>query len=91
MTSSTPEMVISGVPYAVVEVDGRAPDGLARFVGERRLVVEGQTGRHEVSGDGFVDDEGTVRFHEKAPDGGKDVRVWKVSSTPEGAFVATSA
>ncbi|WP_024285150.1 hypothetical protein [Cellulomonas sp. KRMCY2] len=91
MTSSTPEMVISGVPYTVLEVEGRVPGDLEDFVGERQFVLDGPTGRHVVSGDGFVDDDdGAVRFHQKAPDGGKDVRVWRVSPTPEGTFVAAA-
>ena len=32
MTYPTPEMVVSGVPYLVVEVEGREPSDLADFV-----------------------------------------------------------
>ena len=84
MTDTTPEMVVSGVPYAVTTVDGRIPPGLEDFVGLTSFVVSGRTGEHQVAGEGDLHD-GTVRFYEKTVGGiGKDVRVWTVRPTEDG-------
>lgn len=86
MTAPTPEMIISGVPYRVLEVDGREPVALEDFAVAPGFLLEGGTGRHQVVGEGSLLDDG-VRFHEKAGEGGKDVRVWRINADPEG-FVA---
>ncbi|EYR62624.1 hypothetical protein N866_06790 [Actinotalea ferrariae CF5-4] len=80
-------MIISGVPYAVLEVDGHEPTGLGDFDGTTQLVVEGSTGRHVLMGEGCMVD-GTLRFHEKTPPDGKDVRTWAVHHDDDGAFRA---
>ncbi|MCL3862351.1 hypothetical protein [Actinotalea sp. K2] len=85
--TTTPQMVISGLPYAVVEVDGDPPSGLTAFERAVEFVVEGGTGRHRVTGEGTRHGE-TVRFHEKDPDSGKDVRVWSVHLSSERVLVA---
>ena len=84
MTDTTPEMVVSGVPYTVREVEGREPSDLDAFVGLTEFVVEGRTGEHHVAGEGDRHDD-EVRFYEKTAGGtGKDVRVWKLVRTDEG-------
>lgn len=84
MTYTTPDMVVSGVPYTVAEVGGRPPTSLDEFVEHCEFVLQGTTGQHLVAGEGTRDGD-TVRFHEKAERGeGKDVRVWTISPTDEG-------
>lgn len=89
MTYSPPAPVVSGVPYAVLDVDGRTPRTVDDFVGSVTLTVEGSTGRHVVRGDAAVRD-GVVRLHEKSDDdgGGKDVRTWRVTPSDAGGFCA---
>lgn len=88
MTYSPPAPVVSGVPYAVLDVDGRPPRSVDDFAGHVTLTVEGRTGRHVVRGDATVRD-GIVRLHEKSDDGGgKDIRTWRVRPTDAGGFCA---
>jgi hypothetical protein len=87
MTSSTPEMIISGVPYTVIEADGHQPRAMDDFHGTAHLVVDGPTGRHELLGEGAVVD-GDLRFHEKTLGDGKDIRTWCVHQDDDGAFRA---
>ena len=78
MTYPTPKMVVSGVPYVVVEVEGREPADLADFVTATHFVVQDGDGTRSVAGVGHLTED-SVRFHEKAGDGeGKDLRVWCV-------------
>lgn len=86
MTSSPPALVVSGVPYAVLDVEGRAARTVEDFAGRVTLTVEGRTGRHVVHGDAAVHG-GAVRLHEKSPDG-KDVRTWRITPTGAGGFCA---
>ena len=80
MTSSTPDMVVSGVPYEVTGVEGRMPSTLEEFEGPVTMHTHGPTGDHEVAGAGEHPHDGAIRVHEKDHDGtGKDVRVWTVS------------
>jgi hypothetical protein len=80
-------MVVSGVPYRVIEVNGSEPVELADFAGAVGFVVEGVTGRLQVLGEGAVHED-AVRLHEKAGEGGKDVRVWRIHRRPAGGFTA---
>jgi hypothetical protein len=90
MTDTTPEMVVSGVPYTVTSVDGRPPTTLDDFVGLTAFVVTGRTGEHQVAGEGDLHDD-VVRFYEKTSGGiGKDVRVWTLRPTEDG-FCAEAA
>lgn len=89
MSLPAPDPVISGVPYVVVEVEGRAPDTVGAVASAEVFVLEGRTGRHVVRGEGSGDDDG-VRFHEKGGPGGKDVRVWSIRQGLDGAIVAIS-
>lgn len=80
MTSSTPDPIVSGVPYEVSGVEGRPPSTLDEFAGPVTMHAHGPTGDHEVSGAGEDPQDGAVRVHEKDHDGtGKDVRVWTVT------------
>lgn len=90
MSSSTPAMIVSGIPYAVTEVEGAEPSALDDFTGEVTMHAQGPTGDHEISGSGEHEHHGAVRVHEKHNHGtGKDVRVWTVSAEPGGdGFVA---
>lgn len=87
MPGPTPQMVVSGVPYRVVELDGREPVDLVSFAGVVGFVVDSVTGRLEVLGEGSVYED-VVRFHEKAGTGGKDVRVWHIHRGRDGGFTA---
>jgi hypothetical protein len=88
MTYSMPAPVVSGVPYAVLDVGGRAPRTVEDFAGRVTLTVEGRTGRHVLVGDASVTD-GVVRLHQKAADGdGKDIRTWRIAPTDDGGFCA---
>ncbi|WP_127125798.1 hypothetical protein [Georgenia sp. SYP-B2076] len=88
MTSSAPETVISGVPYAVTEVNGHAPGDLDEFLGLTTFVVAGRTGRQVIDGEGAAVQD-AVRVHQKHSHGtGKDVRVWRVYRAPDAGFVA---
>ena len=89
MTATSPDPVVSAVPYTVVDVDGRPPRGLEDFDSESEFTVEGRTGRHLVVGEGCAV-EGGMRVHEKAGHGGKDVRVWNIVQEPDGTLVATA-
>lgn len=83
-------MIVSGVPYAVTDVEGQEPSHLADFTGQVTMHTEGPTGQHEVSGSCEHEHDGAVRVHQKDHHGtGKDVRVWTVSpATDHEGFVA---
>ena len=91
MTRSTSETVISGVPYRVTEVNGRSageavePDEL---VGTTTFVVEGQTGRHTITGEGATLTDGVHVYEKDLSNDGKDVRVWRVYHAPGTGLVA---
>lgn len=89
MTATTPQPVVSGLPYTVLDVDGREPSTLADFAGEAIFTLAGKTGRHVIVGEGQSLDQ-EVRFHEKAGVGGKDVRVWIVRAVEGGGFTASA-
>ena len=88
----SPTPVVSGMPYAVEDVGGRAPSSVDEFVGTVRLMLVGTTGRHVVAGEATVHGS-VVHLTEKGDDGvGKDVRAWRIQAADEGAgFVARSA
>jgi len=87
MTIPTPDVVVSGVPYTVLEVGGREPADLADFEGSVELTLEGRTGRKGVVAEGAVTGD-TARLHEKGGPGGKDIRVWTVRRADGGGFEA---
>ncbi|MFS0701684.1 hypothetical protein AB6N24_17055 [Cellulomonas sp. 179-A 4D5 NHS] len=91
MTFAAPTAVISGVPYAVVDVDGRIPERLEHLTGRVEVTVEGATGRHVLRGEAAENGD-SVRLHEKSADGsGKDVRTWRIGPDASGGFSATTA
>lgn len=91
MSAATPQMVISGIPYSVVEADGGVPGRLDDVASATTITVEGPTGRHTVSGQSAGERDGEVRFYEKSGDsGGKDIRTWSVREV-NGRLEATPA
>lgn len=83
------EFVASGCAYTVTEVAGRSPVTLDDFLGDTEFTAVRQDQHCGVSGCGSKD--GTVvRFHEKRGDGGRDLRIWEVSSAEENTFQATT-
>lgn len=91
MAVSTSGAVISGRPYPVQLVGGRAPGSLADFVGATEFTIDADTPGRSVPGVG-AERDGQVRFHEKdsGPDG-KDVRVWVIRRTADGRYLAEHA
>ncbi len=88
MTYSTPETVVSGILYRVIEANERAPGSLDEFVGPATFVVQGKTGQHTVIGEGAARGD-AVRFHQKDVRAvGKDVRVWRIYRDPDTGLVA---
>jgi hypothetical protein len=88
MTMATDGPVISGLAYAVTEIDGRPPTGLSDCVGERTMTLVGNGLSHRVRGTG-IDHLGGIRFHQKdlGPDG-KDVRVWTITDPHHDVLLA---
>ncbi len=90
MHSTTPEPVISGVPYPVTDVDGKPASGLDDFVGTIEIQIDKNGTPYVIDGEGRHRD-GAVRVHEKNGRGGKDIRVWRVYTAPDGGFLAETA
>ena len=91
MNNTAPDAVASGMPYRVIDIAGRAPHSLDQFVGDTYFVVDKGGTRSTVRGQGSLRGE-TVRFHEKGgTDGtGRDSRVWTVTQSGAGEFVAAT-
>ena len=88
MTFQAPRSIGSGVPYPVLEVHGRAPDGLADFAGQTSFLLDVDGEDYRVEGPGLEGD-GQVRVYEKDEQGyGKDIRVWTVRPSTDGAGFA---
>ena len=87
MTTGTPHTVISGVPYAVTALPEGAQPSLEAFTGEAAFTIDMAGSPYVVRGTGSLLDD-RVRFHEKDPVMGKDVRVWHVCTTDGGGFAA---
>ena len=87
---STPEPVVSGVPYRVSGVDGDPAVDLSDFVGTVSIVIDKNGTPYVIEGEGTHRD-GVARVHEKSGKGGKDIRVWKVYPGPDGGFQAETA
>ena len=89
MIYSAPDPAPSGLPLAVVAVNGRTPHQLDDFVGEAVFTLHWGGSDRLVAGQG-ASDGSVVRFHEKdVRHGGKDVRVWLVElSGSSGLFTA---
>ena len=90
MHSTTPEPVISGVPYPVSDVAGSPPSQLADFVGTVEIGIDKNGTPYVIDGEG-LERAGEVRVHEKNGKGGKDIRVWRVYPAPDGGFLAETA
>ena len=91
MNNTAPDAVASGMPYRVLDIAGRPPQSLDQFVGDTHFVVDKVGARSTVRGQGAVRGE-SVRFHEKGGDAGtgRDTRVWTITQTGVGEFVAAS-
>lgn len=89
MPQHTPDPIVSGVPYRIVDVDGRPPTSLVDFDGGVTMTVGGSTGEHRVCGEGAAHDH-DARVHEKADGSGRDVRTWLVRSEGDAGFTATT-
>jgi hypothetical protein len=89
MTYPTPELVASGVPYAVRSVNDRSPSSIADFDGVVAVAVEGVTGSHLIHGVTACTDDSAC-LYEKSEDGvGKDIRTWQIRHDGTG-FTATA-
>jgi hypothetical protein len=85
--STSPQPVVSGVPYPVTEVNGIRAASLTDFVGTVAFEIDKDGSPYVIDGEGRERDGG-VRVHEKNGRGGKDIRVWRVSAAPDGGYVA---
>ena len=89
MTYPTPQLVASGVPYAVRTVNDRSPSSMSDFDGLVAVAVAGVTGEHVIHGVSAHAD-GAVRLFEKGEDGvGKDIRTWDIHQDTAAGFTAT--
>jgi len=84
---TSPEPVISGVPYPVTDVDGAPAENLSAFVGAVEITIDKRGTPYLIEGEGRERGD-VVRLHEKNGKGGKDVRVWNISPAADGGFVA---
>jgi hypothetical protein len=91
MSFGTPGMVVSGKPYLVVLVSGRAPSSLADAAEADDFTIDMEGTPYRVHGSGrLVDTE--VRYHEKdVANSGKDIRVWTVIRHEDGSLFAHHA
>ena len=88
MTAQSWHSIASGKPYPVTGLVTGEATSLDQFLGDAEFTIDGEGGPVLVRGHG-VPLEDKIRFHEKDTVGGKDVRVWHVSSGDRG-FVAES-
>ena len=87
MTFPALQSVVSGRPYAVTGVSGRAPLSLEDFIGDVTFTVASNGHSCSIHGSGRLAGPG-VRFHEKSGGPGKDLRVWEVTATSDHGFEA---
>ncbi|WP_298461336.1 hypothetical protein [uncultured Cellulomonas sp.] len=85
--ASTPEPVVSGVPYPVSAVDGEPVRDLTDLLGTVSIVIDKNGTPYVIEGEG-TDRDGVVRLHEKSGKGGKDLRVWNIYPGLDGGFQA---
>lgn len=89
MTHSMPDFVGAGLRYLITAVKGRSsPGDVTDLAGWTTFTVEGSTGRHTVSGQGVLTENGSVRLTEKDNATGKDVRVWTIRKEPGQGLIA---
>jgi hypothetical protein len=89
MTVPTDEPVISGVAYAVIEIDGRPPTGLAGCLGDRILTLVRSGLSHRVRGTGTDLQSEGIRFHQRdLGRDGNDVRVWTITHPSDDVLIA---
>jgi len=88
MATFQEEPIESGPSYRITEVDGRDPRRLDEFAGENTITILKDGVPHTVFGSGtpMID---SIRFYQKNPTpAGRDIRVWVISQTSDGAFHA---
>jgi hypothetical protein len=94
MTAQSWHSIASGKPYLVNGSSTGDLTSLDQFLGDAEFTIDGEGGPVLVRGHG-VPLEGSapavVRFHEKSEIGGKDVRVWHVSSDERGIVAESIA
>ena len=88
--SPSPQPVISGVPYQVMDVNGAPAGDLSDFVGTVAFQIDKDGVPYSIDGEGRERD-GAVRVHEKNGRGGKDIRVWRVYPGPDGGYLAETS
>jgi hypothetical protein len=88
--SPSPQPVVSGVPYLVLDVNGAPAGGLSDFVGTVAFQINTDGVPYSIDGEGRERD-GAVRIHEKNGRGGKDIRVWRVYVGPDGGYLAETS
>ena len=88
--SPSPQPVISGVPYQVMDVNGAPAGDLSDFVGTVAFQINKEGVPYSIDGEGRQRDGG-VRIHEKNGPGGKDIRVWRVYVGPDGGYLAETS
>jgi hypothetical protein len=88
MTMQSWHSIASGKPYLVAGLLTGEVTSLEQFLGDTEFTLAGEGDPVVVRGHGVLLED-RVRFHEKDSLGGKDVRVWHISSGDRG-FVAES-
>ena len=79
----------SGQQYPVTDVDGSTPAGLESFTGDVCLTLICNGKAVQMLGSGCSVTGNGVRFHQKDPGpDGKDIRVWTVTQSVDGTFLA---
>ena len=90
MTTQSWHSIASGKPYLVTGLVTGEATSLDQFLGDAEFTLDGEGGPVVVRGHG-VPLEDVVRFHEKDTIGGKDVRVWHISSGDRGLVAESVA
>lgn len=91
MTFASPDPIVSGRVYTIIDIKGQEPLLIDDFVGATEFSLAGDGVPHLITGVGAADSHG-VRFYEKDPfHHGKDVRIWDITPTADGRFSAQHA
>lgn len=86
------EPVASGRQHPITHVDGRPPQTLGDFTGDVCITLIHNERPVQMLGAGCPAAATAVRFHQKHPhQDDKDVRVWTITQSTDGTFLATPA
>lgn len=89
MTFLSDDPVGSGQQYPVTDVNGRTPVRLTSFTGDVCLTLIRNGNAVQMLGSGCSVAGDGVRFHQKNPGPhGKDIRVWTITESTDGSFLA---